>query len=197
VVVCAGLLPLSRASGQFLLLPLAYLVWRRRDALSVMAVGALLLGVVAYYGFMWASTGNAFEGVQAQKHWIQNNGLSGKLWLRPWESLAVLPNITTWHNYIGSALDRGWFLLSLLVLWPIWKRSREAFWWMVALAILPALFNSFVSLTRFIGMAWPLFAYGGVWLAKDRSWRGDVVLVVCLGLHLWLAWRQVNFVWAG
>lgn len=197
VALCAALLPLCRASGQFVLLPLAFLVWRRRNGASMTAVVALVAGVAAYYGIMWALTGNAFEGVQAQKHWSQNAGLSGKLWLRPFESLEALPAVTGFHNYKGSFLDRFWFVLVSLLLWPVWKRDREAFWWVVALAILPGLFNSFGSLTRYVSVAWPLFLFGGVWLARDRSWKGETVLFGCLALHLWLTWRHVNFLWAG
>lgn len=197
VALCAALLPLCRASGQFVLLPLAFMAWRRRDRASMTAVVSLVAGVAAYYGIMWALTGNAFEGVQAQKHWSQNTGLSGKLWLRPFESLQALPAVTGFHNYKGSFLDRFWFLLLSLLLWPVWKRDREAFWWVVASAILPGLFNSFGSLTRYVSVAWPLFLFGGVWLAKERSWKGEALLLGCLALHLWLTWRHVNFQWAG
>ncbi len=197
VALCAVLLPLCRASGQFVLLPLAFMVWRRRDRASITSVVSLVAGVAAYYGIMWALTGNAFEGVQAQKNWSQNAGLSGKLWMRPWESLEALPAVTGFHNYKGSFLDRFWFLLVSLLLWSVWKRDREAFWWVVALAILPGLFNSFGSLTRYVSVAWPLFVMGGAWLAKDRSWKGDALLATFAALHLWLTWRHVNFQWAG
>lgn len=197
VAVCAALLPLCRASGQFVLVPLVFMAWRRRDRATVTAALSLLAGVAAYYGMMWVLTGNAFEGVQAQKHWSQNFGLSGMLWLRPLESLEALPVVTAFHSYKGSFLDRFLFLVISVLLWPVWKRNREAFWWLVALAILPALFNSFTSMIRYAAMAWPVFLLGGSWLANDKSWKGDSLLLISATLHLWLTWRHVNFLWAG
>ena len=198
VVLCALLLPLTRPSGQFLLLPLTFIVWTRRSRLSVTALLALLAGIGGYYGFMWLMTGNALEGVQAQHFWRQNRALSGSLLMRPVESVQAFFNVTAWHGYTGSLLDRLMFLAFCAGLPWLWRRNKEWFWWAVALGLAPGLFNSFVSFIRFAGVIWPLVILSGEWLSQTkRPLLPGVVFFVAAMLHLWLLWEHVNFRWAG
>lgn len=196
--LCASLLPLSRASGQFVVLPLLWMAWRRRNSTTLVALAGLVLGVIAYYGLMEMLTGNALEGVQSQHFWRQNRGLSGKLWLRPLESLAVLPIVTDWHGYTGSLLDRLLFLGCCLTAAILWRRDREQFVWVLALGILPALFNSFVSMSRFGSLMWPCWLLLGRWASANHGTRRVSAIFGAMAVgHWWLVWNHVNFRWAG
>ena len=198
LILCAFLLPLTRPSGQFLVVPLAYLVWTQRSRQSVTALVALLVGIGSYYGFMGLMTGNPLEGVQAQHFWRQNRALSGSLLLRPLESIQAFFNVTTWHGYTGSLLDRLIFLGFCAGLPWLWRRNKEWFWWAVALGLAPALFNSFVSFLRFASVVWPLFILLGERLVRlKQPWLLAAVFFPAVTLHLWLLWEHVNFRWAG
>lgn len=158
---------------------------------------APLVGWGAYLWLMWHWTGNPFEGFEAQKNW-KVHAISN-LWNVP-KFLAAFITPTRWHAFEGSLLDRCVFVLLVYCLPAIWRldASRGLMVWTYVLGILPAMSGAFTSYTRFASCAFPMFLALAVFLAPpERRWLRWGLLAVFAALHIVLAWRYVNFRWAG
>jgi hypothetical protein len=158
-------------------------------------LAAPLWGWTQYFLLMWNWTGNPFQGFEAQKHWgVQSMG-----------NLIDLPkfvlgffNSTTWHEFIGSVLDRCVFVFVLWWLPLIWRLDKVWFVWAVVLGIVPAISGTFCSYTRFASVVFPLFIAMAVFLGQpERKLPRLMVLAVFAVLHLTLLWRFVTYRWAG
>ncbi len=193
VGLCCFLLPLTRGPGLFCFLPLAWRWWRKRDV-PLSACWLVVMGSTAYFAIMWFCTGNAFEGLAAQRFWGAHSILN--LINVPafiWDFFSP----TCWHGFRGSILDRL-FLVSALSLLPfLWQREREWFWWAICLAVLPALSGHCTSMIRFGAIAFPLFYAGALYLLQFRfaliRW---LVIALFLALHVILLRRQLSYQWA-
>jgi hypothetical protein len=153
------------------------------------------LGLAVYFALMYTWTGNAFEGMQAQKYWGVHS--ISNLWNVP-KFLLGLFQPTRWHEFSGSALDRLAFLLLLYSLPLVWKLGKDMLVWTYVLGILPAMSGTFVSFTRFESTAFPVFlALAAFFVRMKRKWPQLVFLAICAGLHGLLLLRFVNFRWAG
>jgi hypothetical protein len=242
VLVSAFLLPLSRAAGVFVLLPLAWhwlthgrwerldrWGWLRREremagrtrrispstreetsggrasgvrvlfpsgiAGTTALVAAPVLGLAAYFGLMWSWTGNAFEGIQAQKYWGAHS--ISNLWDIP-KFLMGLITPTNWHEFRGSVLDRIVFIMVLYCIPMLWRLGKDMLLWTYVLGVLPAMSGTFTSFTRFACCAFPIFIALAVFTErKHRGWLRWALLAVFGVLHIVLLWRFVNFRWAG
>lgn len=162
-------------------------------------LAAPVVGWGVYLGLMAAWTGNPFEGFAAQRHWgVHSVG-----------NLVNLPKFvvgfftpTHWHEFRGSLLDRGVFVLVLYLLPVLWRLDKGLLVWTYWLGVLPAMSGTFTSYTRYAACAFPVFVGLGVYFAGAargtvRGWGRWVLVGVFGGLHLVLLWRQVNFRWAG
>jgi hypothetical protein len=156
---------------------------------------APVLGWALYLALMWNWTGNAFEGMQAQKYWGVHS--ISNLWNVPKFVIGFF-SPTQWHGFRGSVLDRSVFVLLLSCLPVLWRLEKELLVWVYILGVLPAMSGTFTSFTRFASCAFPLFIGLGVLLNK-RQWRWPRygILALFVVLHLVLLWRFVNFRWAG
>lgn len=158
-------------------------------------LAAPLLGWAAYLVLMGSWTGNPFEGFEAQKYWGVHS--IGNLWNVPKFVLGFFTP-TEWHAFRGSVLDRCAFLLLLYCLPVMWRMDKGLLVWACVLGILPAMSGTFTSFTRFASCAFPMFIALGVFLGR-REWRWPryALLTVFVTLHVVLAWRFVNYRWAG
>jgi hypothetical protein len=112
--------------------------------------------------------------------------------------LRTFGDIHDLHEYEGSILDRLIFAGTVWACFQMWRQKREEVWWVISLALLPGLFNSFVSYTRFVSCCVPLFWWGGQSLMAVR--KASVVAAIFGGMllvHLWLLWRHLQLQWAG
>jgi hypothetical protein len=218
--LAALLLPLTRAVGLFCLLPIAWHLlgqagprglreWAQPGAaagragavgISIgrsgwMLLAAPLAGWLGYLLLMRHWTGHVWEGFEAQRFWRVHS--MANLWDIP-KFVFGLVSPFSWHEFRGSALDRGVFLLLLYCLPLIWRLDKGLFVWALVLGVVPAMSGTFTSFTRFAGVVFPLFIALGVFLCEPRwkvlRWS---VLLVFGALHLVLVWRFVNFRWAG
>ena len=197
LVALAGLLlPMTRAVGVFCVVPLAWGIWNRSRSISwILMLELPILGWGAYFLWMQILTGNPWEGFDAQKHWPVNS--IGNLF-DPVRFIEVLFSPSLIHGYYGSLIDRIWFVFLLSMLPLVWLRDREWFWWVIMLGVIPAVLSHFVSFTRYMTMAFPLYTVVGWYLAKHvpLSFRwvfaGGLIL-----MQAWLLWRHMNFDWAG
>lgn len=198
VAIAVGvLLPLCRATGAFWVLPAAVAAWEAREARvlpRVLAIGAPVVGFGAYLAFMAAATGDPLSGVEAQREFISRREVSDLF--SPLRLVRDLFSVAPGHGYLDSPLDRVSFVLALVGLW-LARRERVGFAWALAVIVVPAL-TGFMSYTRYVVVAFPLFIGAGVVLSTERArvvrW---LVLGGLLALQVLLALRFVSFRWAG
>ena len=162
---------------------------------TVFLVLAPILGWLTYFVLMRKWTGNAFEGIEAQKQFgVQSiHNLFDPLWFA---KHLFFP--TGWHNSTGSVLDRCIFILLIYCFPLIWKLDKGWCVWAFFLGVVPAVSGGFTSYTRFASVVFPLFIALGVFLNKSGlCWLRWLVLTTFIVVHLILVWRFVNFRWAG
>lgn len=154
------------------------------------------LGWASYFLFMWAWTGNAFEGFEAQNYWDRVQSI-GNIVNVP-KFVAGFLNPYSWHEFTGSILDRCVFILLLSCLPMIWRLDKGWFIWSIVLGVVPAMSGTFTSFTRFASMVFPIFIVLAMILqGHPRRYLRAGLVGVFLILHVTLLWRFVNFRWAG
>ncbi len=157
---------------------------------------APFLGWGIYLLFMKASTGNAFEGFEAQKFW----GIHS-VWniINIPKFLMQFCDITAFHEITGSGLDRVIFLLLYYSLFLIWKLGKDMMIFSLILGIIPAFSGDLASFIRFCSVVFPLFIGLAVYFKEGagKKWQFISFLSVCLVFHGVLLWRFVNYYWAG
>ena len=167
-----------------------------RDGVNaVCLVLAPLMGWATYFLLIWKWTGNAFEGIEAQRYYgvqsIENL-------FEPVKFVTKLFNPTEWHAFTGSVLDRCVFILLINCLPFIWRLDKSWCIWAFFLGVVPAISGGLTSFTRFASVVFPLFIALGVLLNKpEMRWWRWLVLTIFVILHVTLVWRFVNFRWAG
>jgi hypothetical protein len=156
---------------------------------------APLAGWGGYLGLMAHWTGDPWAGVEAQRFWgvhaVANLGDLPKF-------VAGFFEVSAWHAYRGSLLDRLGFLLLLYSLPVQWRLGKDLLAWSLMLGVLPAMSGTFTSFVRFEACAFPVFLGLAGFFTVPR-WKGPGLgfLLVCLGLHGLLLWRFLNYRWAG
>ena len=209
--VAALLLPLVRGVGVFAVLPVGWVVLTRTGVgdptlreevrgrpmhrgwwLLVLAPAA---GWALYLGLIGHWTGNPWAGVEAQRYWgVQ---AIANLWDVP-KFVSGFLDVTTWHGFTGSILDRLVFLLVLYSLPVQWRLGRDLPAWTLMLAVVPALSGTLVSFVRFAACAFPVFLAGAALLVSCRGrWPLRLVLTTAWIVHAVLLWRFLNYSWAG
>ena len=172
---------------------------RRRLVARVLSPWCLfvapLLGFGVYLVLMWSSTGNPFEGIEAQKYWDVHS--IGNLWNLP-KFVFGWFTPTDWHAFRGSGLDRVMFLVLVYTLPVIWRLGKDLLVWTYVLGVLPAMSGTFTSYTRFASCAFPIFIALAVFFeGRKLPWMKWALLTAFCVLHIGLLWRFVNFRWAG
>jgi hypothetical protein len=153
------------------------------------------MGLALYFGLMWGWTGDPFEGMESQKYWRVHS--ISNLWDVPKFVFGFFEPIT-WHGFRGSVLDRCAFVLLVYCLPLIWRMGKDMVLWTYVLGILPAMSGTFTSYTRFACCAFPMFIALAVF-SERQGWRWLKwgLLTMFGAVHIVLAWRFVNFRWAG
>jgi hypothetical protein len=158
-------------------------------------LAAPLAGWAVYFTFMWLTTGNPLEGIQAQRHWGVHSATN----------VVNLPKFvvdlftpTYWHAFNGSVLDRCFFILMLYTIPLMWRLDKGLLVWAYMLGIFAAMSGGFVSFTRYAATVFPMFiAFAVFFEPKGMRWGRWVLLAGFAVLHVVLLWRFVNFRWAG
>lgn len=211
-LVAGLLLPMARGVGVFAVLPVAWHVvatarhGRRADAPAevrsalsdvrrwVLPV-APLVGWGLYLALMWVWTGNAWAGIEAQRYWGVHS--ISHLWDVP-KFVNAIFQVTAWHGFTGSVLDRLGFLLVLYAVPMLWGPGKDLLVWLLVLGVVPAMSGTFVSFVRFESCAFPVFLGWAVLFTElKRRWPLGVFLALNLALHGLLLWRFLNYRWAG
>ncbi len=154
-----------------------------------------LLGYATYFGTMYAWTGNALEGFEAQRAYPNSPSIRNIFNVTGF--LKAFLNVHTLDGMLDAVLDRGFFLLFLALLPAVWTLNRTWFWYTLLTGLIPAMSNYFLSYRRFIMVCFPLFIALGGWLGrKDPRWLLWYFVVLLAAFQVWFLWRQINFVWA-
>lgn len=148
-----------------------------------------------YLGLMAHWTGNPWAGVEAQRFWGVH--AMANLWDLP-KFVAGYFEVSDWHAFRGSVLDRVGFLLLVYTLPVQWRMGKDLLAWTLMLGVLPAMSGTFTSFVRFEACAFPLFlGLAGFFTRLKWKWPGASFGLLCLGLHGVLLWRFLNYRWAG
>ncbi len=190
-------LPLTKAIGIFCLFPLlAQLLLNKRRWTDYLAFDGPILGYLAYFLIMLWSTGNAFEGFQAQRFFPNHPSVSNIFDPRGFaESFFTQPEL---HGFTDSIIDRAIFLLVLLSLYWVFRMNKVYFVFALFAGLIPAISSQFLSYSRNMMMTFPVF------IALSHHLRGRTgrvtfcCLVPILGvIQGWFLWRHIHFQWAG
>jgi hypothetical protein len=195
--VIGFLMPLTKAIGVFVALPLAWHLYERRKNWRYwLLLLAPVLGWAAYFGLMYAQTGNAFEGFEAQKAYPYSPSIMNMFKLPAFFS--AFASVGSLHGMMDSALDRGFFLLFLALLPLVYRLNRTWFWYVLPAGLVPALTSYFMSYRRYIMVLFPLFIVLAQSLAKARHrWVFWYYVAALAALQAWAVREFVNFNWAG
>jgi hypothetical protein len=219
----AFLLPLTRANGVFIGMPIIWCLVRdkplpflkfsapfaatlRRNLLDqtlpevkwanlryYRLLLAPLLGWGCYLGMMWLWAGDPWIGFKTQ---LQSHSV-GNLVNIPKFVISFF-EVTRWHAFESSFLERCIFVVFCSTLSVQWQLDRNLLVWTYILAILPAMSGELNSFTRYVAPAFPFFIALGAFLGdKSQLRKRWALLVVFILLHLILLWRYLNFKWAG
>lgn len=192
--VAAALLPLTRATGIFVLPLVAWGVFQNRASLRTYAIClAPVAGYAAYFGIMWRCTGSATAGFQAQQLYPAQPSIA---------NIADLPGFVHcflgfgWrHDFLHSFIDRFVFVVFLLTLFWVARLDLGYYVYALLVGLVPALSNSLMSFTRFSTLVFPLFIVWG--LAMKRGWWILFVLLLFFGLQVMFLLLHVSGGWAG
>lgn len=194
VALVGFFLPLTKAVGVFCIFPLLLHLWlNRARGRAYLAYYGPLLGYATYFGLMYATTGNAFEGFEAQRFYPNQPSIANIFNLPGFLEHFFMP--LQLHGMLDSAVDRGWFVLLLACLYPLWRLNKVYFVYAAFVGLVPAASSWFLSYTRNVMMCFPLFIVLALWLARRPRWWFWGLLAGFGGCQLWFLWRYVNFRW--
>ena len=195
--VMAFFLPLTKAIGVFLVFPIAWHLYEQKKPWKYwLLLLAPVLGYAAYFGVMYAQTGNAFEGFEAQKAYPNSPSIKNMLNLPGIFNAFV--NVGTISGMMDSALDRGFFILFLALLPLIYRMNRTWFFYTLPAGLVPAMTSWFMSYRRYIMVGFPIFIVLAQLLQKpEHRWLFWYYVAIMAALQVWAITQFVNFNWAG
>lgn len=147
-------------------------------------------GFCVYSGYLWWRWGDPLLFSTVQRYWKQPSG--PVTWLKLHLAGIIVLKFKERWLYIIGCLVQGALAMGSLLLVP---RIRRSFGWgyatlvAVSLAIPVLGSKDFQGLGRYLLAAFPLFAWGGLWLAGKPVRTRRCVLIAC-GLLL-LAWSHL------
>jgi hypothetical protein len=187
---------LTRPVGILWVVPYALHTLRNRRPAALAYTSLTLLGYASYFAVMYLSTGNAFAGFTSQNMFFSHASVE-KLF-DPAGFVGVLTSPLNVHSFIGSAIDRTWFCLFIVSLFPLWKKDKVMFSYTLVMGMVPALTLSLMSFTRYSLMLIPSFVVAADFFSPVAR-RGLFVLTLAgfFGLQIIFLIRHINFYWAG
>lgn len=159
-------------------------------------LSAPLLGYALYFGLMFVWTGNALEGFEAQKAYPYSPSIQNMFNVVDFTNAFL--NLRSLDGMMEGALDRGFFLLFLVLLPAVWKLNKTWFWYTLPAGLVPAMTSWFMSYRRYTIFLFPLFIVLALLLAKTKSrWLFWYYVILMAALQAWAVKQFINFNWAG
>ena len=156
-----------------------------------------LTGWGFYFCLMHWSAGSWDAGIVAQRFFPNQPSVGNFFDVRT--LLGAFCNVGSFHNPLDSFLDRSLFILTLASIPWIFRESRVAGWFTVAMGLVPAGTNLFLSYTRFSALVVTLpLLWSGVMLRTRLRWPTVFVVLGVLGCgQVYCATRFFEYEWAG
>lgn len=190
-------LPLTKAVGFLCLLPFAWeLLVRRRPWREFGWLLGPILGYASYFVVFWSTTGNPFEGMQAQRFYPNQPSIANVFNVTG--ILKAFLNVHSFHGSMDSALDRFFFVVFLASLPLVWRLSRTYFWYALCAGSIPALSTWFFSYSRNVITCFPIFiALGALGAERKERWMLYYYAALLSTVQGFFLVRYVSFKWAG
>jgi len=163
--IAGFLLPLTRPQGVLAAVPALWRLVEEGRAkrpggvrMALLCAGALAAGFAAYLVIMKISAGDYLAGFASQNYFVARNTLSNlahpfRWFLENFVQVRLVP-----HGFTNSMLDRGFFLLFLVSLIPVYRRlDRTLFVYSLVLGLMAALAGSFMAYTRYLLPVFPIY----------------------------------------
>lgn len=197
IAVVGFLLPMTRAVGVFCAVPLLLHHWLHRKGSKDYALAAAIgAGWCAYLLLMYLTTDNPLEGFVAQRYYAAGASVA-----RLFDPIGFIQSVFVplqLHGSVDSAIDRFFFVCFVAALFPLYRFSKVCFACAVAVGLIPAVTNSFMSYTRFLAVVFPLFIIAAQCFSEPRrTHRRWFVLASLFALQVLFLLRHMNFLWAG
>ncbi len=156
----------------------------------------IILGFVAYLGYMKYSAGSPWIGFRMHGNFLSQGSFAKFLDIPGFVSSFFIP--LQLHGLLDSALDRMFFILFVTSLFLIFRINKTLFAYAIVFGLLTAIFNSLVGYTRFLTLAFPLFIAGAVFFqaAEKRIWF-PLVLGCLFAVQVVFLLRFTNNYWVG
>ncbi len=196
LILGAFLLPLSKAIGIFILIPLMTQVLRKR--ITPWIVLAPLMGYLAYFFFFMVVTGNPLAGFLAQGQFLNQPSIS-KIFDLP-AFLNAFGNGNQWIHPTHGFLDRMMFLAFCLTIPDLLMRQKfEVSLYCLAIGIVPALSNHLLSYFRFFVVCFPIFITWALIYDNRKlpQWVFGLLLSLFFISKLLMLKRYLSFQWVG
>jgi hypothetical protein len=169
---------------------LASIRWRRELLFAL----APIVGLLVYFIYMRIAVGNAFVAMDTEKLFISNRSIENLL--RPGHFLSDLfRSRYSVHGYLDSAIDRIFFAVFVLSLPLVYRKVDKPMFLFCAIIGLQPLLGSFMSYTRLVVVAFPLYI---AYAATFTHWRPQLTYAVAYPLLLLqsvLLALQINSYW--
>jgi hypothetical protein len=187
---------LTRPVGVLLIIPCALRLLRDRKFSALPSIALPLLGYLSYLAIMYFYTGDALRGFRAQEEFFSSASLS-----KIFDIVGFIKSLygpTQVHGFIGSVIDRIWFLLFCASLPFIWKMNKEWFSYSLLMGLVPAMTLSFVSFTRYVMVIFPVFIVSAHLFSAEWRERWFYLLLASLfGMQVIFLTLHINNYWAG
>lgn len=193
--IMAFFMPMTRAVGIFIILPLFYWLWtEKRPLKEYIALGYPLLGYGFYFCIMAYFTGNPFEGFVAQNNYPNQPSITNILNLNKF--IISIFDVTTFHSSLNSAVDRIHFIIVIQALILVWMLDKRLFAYALLVGVIPAMSHFFWSYPRMVMMAFPIFIALAVMLDKPGlRWIRWYLAIPMGALNLYFILLHFNYRW--
>jgi hypothetical protein len=197
LLIISFLLPLTKAIGIFAVFVLIlHFVEKRRFLDLSLAVAATLCGWIAYFIFVYQSTGDPFEGFRAQSKFV--SGASVLKIFDIWGFIDALFTKVHFHGFLDSSIDRLFFVMFLLAVPIMLKLPKAFFVYAVIAAVVPAMTQHLMSFTRYLSVVFPLFLAAALYFERPGMRRYyEWIIVILILLQIYFVESYLNNEWAG
>jgi len=191
------LMPMTKAIGVFIALPLAWhFLERKAESKRWLLLLAPFAGFAAYFAVMWLYTGNAFEGFKAQQQYPNSPSIANMFNIAGLARAFV--NAYSYDGMLDSILDRALFVVVLCSLPILWLRNKTWFFFVGTAGVIPALSSWFISYRRYSLILFPLFVVGSqLFRSIQYRWVFWCYVAIMALMQAWAAIRFARFQWAG
>jgi len=169
--LCCLLLPLVRAQGLLMVVPILWMAWTTFAAAEgsmpeklkaaarayAFPVLASLLGIALYLLVMKTQTKDFLTGFEAQAYFAAQNSIANLFNPYDWFMRNFVEIKLYFHGFSESLMDRVFFFVFLPALVGIFLTQDKALFFYAAMTMLiPALSGTFMSYTRFLLVVFPI-----------------------------------------